>query len=93
MSTCSNTFDGQHHYAPRKWLARDSDGRSMDPNVKDHWRTVLACVCGQECPPSLMAAVEAGLEETAAEREQQRVTLLRMADRRHPQMSMMEKLI
>lgn len=40
-----------------------------------------------------MAAVEAGLEETAAEREQQRVTLLRMADRRHPQMSMMEKLI
>ena len=77
MDICSGTFDQQHHYAPRKWLARDEKGHSLDQLVKGHWRTVLACVCGQECPPSLRAQVEAELRETDAEKDRQRTALSR----------------
>lgn len=70
--TCPNTFDGKHHYAPRRWLLRDAAGRALDPNVSSNWYTVLACVCAKQCPWSERASVEAGLAATAAERAAQR---------------------
>ena len=42
---CIQTFDGKHHFRPRRRLMRNAGGRTMDPNVRDHWYTVLSCVC------------------------------------------------
>jgi hypothetical protein len=66
-SECSSTFDGRHHFAPRRWGSRELNTL----------RTVLACVCGTECPSEKRAEVEAALNETAIEIERQRFPLKR----------------
>lgn len=70
--TCPNTFDGKHHYTPRRWLSRDAAGRALDPNVRSNWYEVLACVCAKRCPYEERDRVLTGLAATAAERAAQR---------------------
>ena len=66
QQTCGNTFDGQHHYAPRRWATGSE----------------IACVCGMKVPAALRAEVEAALAETAAERERQRVLSVHPSDKK-----------
>ena len=66
---CVQTFDGRHHYAPRRWQKRDGDGRTYPPWVKAAWSTVIACVCGER-PPAEAEVLEQ-LAETQAERTRQ----------------------
>lgn len=61
---CIQTFDGRHHFGPRKWLARDSRGRSLDPTVKGHWSEEWACVCGVLAPAQIIDRLKAGVQET-----------------------------
>lgn len=69
MKECVQTFDGQHHYAPRKWQWKDKDGKTRPPWEKAAWSTVIACVCGAR-PPS-ESEVQEQLDETQAERKRQ----------------------
>lgn len=61
---CVQTFDMRHHYGPRKWLMRDANGKSRDPNFKDNWYEEWACVCGALAPSHLIPALKEQLRET-----------------------------
>ncbi len=69
--TCTATFDGEHHWGKRRWLARYTDGHPRDPNVPDHWSFVWACVCGERAPDELAP------ELVAAEAESRRIKALK----------------
>ncbi|KKM02059.1 hypothetical protein LCGC14_1788280 [marine sediment metagenome] len=59
MPECESTFDGEHHWAKRHWLARREDGSSYDQTVLDHWAWVWACHCGVEAPSDLIEELTA----------------------------------
>ena len=65
MAECVQTFDGKHHWAPRRWPNKKQGARAEFINV-------LACVCGVACPDDLIPGVKAALAETAVEQERQR---------------------
>jgi len=67
---CIQTFDGKHHFQPRRRLMRDSNGKTMDPNVKGHWYTVLSCACSYVTDDE--EKVLAQLAETNVEKRRQR---------------------
>lgn len=83
MPTCGNTFDGQHHYAPRQFGSRETG----------NLRTVLACVCSAICPDNLRAEVLAALRATEAEKERQHIEVMRMSHPKHPLGAVMERLL
>ncbi len=66
---CTYSLDGEHHYGPRKWLRRDANGKSADPNAPGAWEHVIACRCNKR--PDNEAEVRAGLAATARERARQ----------------------
>jgi hypothetical protein len=69
MAECTFAFDGQHHYAPRQW----GDRNQGTP------REVLACRCGEKCPPELAPAVEAALAAVEQYRAHQAALAQRFA--------------
>ena len=64
MSECDATFDGEHHWAKRHWLARDESGASYDQTLIENWEWVWACVCKQRPPDELIPALETLARET-----------------------------
>lgn len=57
MSSCDQTFDGQHHYAPRKVLYGL-------PWVDSDWKSEIICVCGSRPPKDDLPSIKAQLDET-----------------------------
>jgi hypothetical protein len=82
---CDRTFDGQHHYAPRKRLLRDAQGKTMDPNIREHWETVIACVCRRR--PDDENLVKEQLAATIAERKRQAILSKRLTEKNQRQFS------
>ena len=61
---CQQTFDGKHHYGPRRWLKRNDAGGSLDPTVSDHWFEEWACVCSKLAPTHLIPSLRESMKET-----------------------------
>lgn len=72
---CVQTFDGKHHYAPRKWGNPYQGGQ----------REVLACVCGVACPDDLVPKVKEQLKATLDEQRRQKALLRRLTAKTAPE--------
>ena len=76
---CNQTFSGEHSYSVRNWLAGGAD-----PNIKDHWSKVIACVCGKR--PDDEEAILTKLAEGDAERRRQQKLSRELLAERQPKL-------
>lgn len=77
MVECTRTFSGRHQFAPRRYLTRGGD-----PNDKDAWYEVIACLC-TALPPN-EAAVREQLKATEDEKRRQHAAFVRLTAQNAP---------